>query len=97
MLSTAEAIYFCAFEVVTVDPSWDIDDCNKLVYWMWLFGLQRAIIAQKRQKDGNGREGKDPDERALPFDEDSKRFSRALRQMHKHRKIKLKHRNPENI
>jgi len=97
MLSTAEAIYFSACEVATVDPSWEVVDCRKLVYWMWLFGLQREIIAQRHSKKGKVRDGKDPNENAvLPFDEDAKSASRALRQLHKDRKIKLKYRNPEN-
>ena len=98
MLSSAEAIYFCAWEVATSDPDWTVNECHKLVYWMWLFGLQREIIVQRyhNRKLFAGFQDASDVSSALPFDEDAKNASRALRRLHKDRKVKLKHRKPEH-
>jgi len=111
MLSSAEAIYFAAWQVATSllvrdnddvhDPPtsspscWSTEDRDKLVNLMWLFGLQREIIAQRYKRDGrlvrkSACAGDDEEEPVLPFSEDYKNASRALRRLHKNRKEKTK-------
>jgi hypothetical protein len=65
---------------------------------MWLFGLQREVIAQRHYRDGkNSVDSGAPEQQAvlLPFDEAAKEKSRALHRLHKDRKVKLKHRKTE--
>ena len=97
MLSSAEAIYFSAWEVAAADPSWTTNECQKLVYWMWLFGLQREVIAQRHYRVGkNSVDSGAPEQKVLlPFDEAAKEISRALHRLHKDRKVKLRHRKQE--
>jgi DTW domain len=97
MLSSAEAIYFGAWEVATADPSWTMNECQMLVYWMWIFGLQREVIAQRHYRDRKMSVDRGVPEQAvlLPFDEAAKEISRALHRMHKDRKVKLKNRKQE--
>jgi hypothetical protein len=51
MISTVEAIYMCAWEVAKV-LQWDSQERHKLVYLLWLFGLQREVIRRKYEQGG---------------------------------------------
>lgn len=83
MLSTVEALYYCAWDVATVCPDFTRDDRAKLVNMLWLFGLQREVI-QTRYRDGNIKTFKHKP--TAPFLETTKEFNRALRQKQKHEK-----------
>lgn len=92
MLSSVEAIYFCAWYVASIDSHhWTKDERNNLVSIMWLFGLHRGIIAKRYREKSvqtttcigakNVGEGSTL---ILPFTEEYKSSSRALRYLHTH-------------
>ena len=83
MLSTMEAIYYAAYEVVMVElmsSNLQDDDNEKsnnqqrrlldnLKYIMWLFALQRSIITQRSKEE----------KRITPFSHEGKEQQRKLR------------------
>lgn len=77
MISTIEAIYYAAFEVLqkknsTILQSTNIDqlaDTNNLLHLLWLFGHQRAAILRSSQD-----KGKPP-----PFTKEGKEAQREMR------------------
>lgn len=73
MISTVEAVYVSAWQVAT-EKGWDETERKKLLYLLWLFGLQREVIRRRYELDG----GKTLPEH-LPFSEDGKQYQRNLR------------------
>ena len=70
MLSTIEAVYFAAWEVATaVHLDWPRKQTENLVHLLWLFAMQRAIIAQRSIEE----------DRLLPFSDEGKSYQRSLR------------------
>ena len=84
MLSTAEATYFAAWQILTasLDIGWTLEERKgRLVHLLYLFRLQRALIEQKYAR--NEVQGINPH---LPFSEEGKEFSRKLRENKKNKK-----------
>lgn len=77
MLCTAEAIYYAAWNVASLDESWSNQDRDNLVYFLYLFGLQRGVINQ-RYKRGEVKCFKQVPR--APFLKETKEFQRTLRQ-----------------
>lgn len=73
MLSTLEAIYFAAFEIMNLKNSFSEDNKNALNELMWLFGIQRAAIASSSERE----------EKPLPFSTEGKEYQRNLRRTEK--------------
>lgn len=82
MLSTIEAIYYCAWDVSSTRPDVSDDDRAKMVHILWLFGLIREIITS-RYKEGRVQSFIHPP--AVPFLESSKEFYRLLRRQNKNK------------
>ena len=73
MISTVEAIYLSAWEVALA-KGWDALERKRLVYLLWLFGLQREHIRRKYEQCGGTRLAIH-----LPFTEDGKERQREMR------------------
>jgi DTW domain len=80
MLSTIEAIYYCAWDVALTRPDISMTDRKNMVYILWLFGLIREII-QSRYDEGKVQSFIHPP--SVPFLESSKEFYRLLRKQHR--------------
>jgi hypothetical protein len=80
MLSTIEAIYYCAWDVATTRPDITKSDRESMVYILWLFGLIHEII-QSRYDEGKVQSFIHPP--SVPFLESSKEFYRLLRKQHR--------------
>lgn len=94
MLSTAEAIYFAAWQILTksLDGNWTLEERQgRLVHLLYLFRLQRALIERKYAQ--NQVRGVNPH---VPFTEEAKEFSRKLRSNQKNKeKQKLRQQEEE--
>jgi hypothetical protein len=76
MLSTIEAIFYCAWEVASANQQWSLEDRDKLVYYLWLFTLKREVI---RQKYDRGEVQIFYHGHQLPFTKEGKEVHRQLR------------------
>ena len=94
MLSTAEAIYFAAWQILTNshNENWTLEERQgRLVHLLYLFRLQRGLIQEKYAQ--NQVRGVNPH---VPFTEEAKEFSRKLRSNQKNKeKQKLQHQEEE--
>ena len=75
MLSTAEAVFYSAWEVATA-RKWPSSKRKELVYLLWIFMLQREHIREQWTKNDASKKSACP---YLPFTEDAKEFHRSLR------------------
>jgi DTW domain len=83
MLSTIEAIYYCAWEIAATRPDIPKSDRESMVQILWLFGLIREII-QSRYDEGRVQSFIHPP--SVPFLESSKEYYRLLRKQHRRSK-----------
>ena len=80
MLSTIEAIYFAAWEVAA-QHGWSLSQRKDLVYLLWIFAQQRALI-RRQYEIGNGHRFIPH----VPFSEDAKAMARKLREKEKEKR-----------
>lgn len=85
MLSTVEAVYFCAWEVAMAN-GWSQDQCYDMVHILWLFALQREVIRQKYELYAGVTLPL-----YLPFTEQGKEHQRAMRRRPHQRTVKKFH------